>query len=209
MALLSVKNVNYTYKGGRPVLRGVNLELEKGKVYCIFGPSGCGKTTLLSLMGGLDVPTEGTIEFEGEDIAKIGLANHRKHNAAYVFQNYNLVDYMTAAENVQLVTKENPYPYLRKVGIKREEIRRQVLKLSGGQQQRVAIARALASGAPLILADEPTGNLDEDTAEEIVALLKENAYEDNRCIVIVSHSTAVADQADVVLRLSHGVLQQM
>ncbi|MBP3372668.1 MAG: ABC transporter ATP-binding protein [Clostridia bacterium] len=209
MALLSVKNVNYTYKGGRPVLRGVNLELEKGKVYCIFGPSGCGKTTLLSLMGGLDVPTEGTIEFEGEDIAKIGLANHRKHNAAYVFQNYNLVDYMTAAENVQLVTKENPYPYLRKVGIKREEIRRQVLKLSGGQQQRVAIARALASGAPLILADEPTGNLDEDTAEEIVALLKENAYEDNRCIVIVSHSTAVAEQADVVLRLSHGVLQQM
>jgi len=208
MALLSVKNVNYTYKGGRPVLRGVNLELEKGKVYCIFGPSGCGKTTLLSLMGGLDVPTEGTIEFEGEDIAKIGLANHRKHNAAYVFQNYNLVDYMTAAENVQLVTRENPYPYLRKVGIKREEIRRQVLKLSGGQQQRVAIARALASGAPLILADEPTGNLDEDTAEETVALMRENAYEGNRCIVIVSAATPVGDQADVVLRLCHGVLQQ-
>ena len=209
MALLSVKNVNYTYAKGRPVLRGVNLELERGKVYCIFGPSGCGKTTLLSLMGGLDVPTEGVIEFEGEDISRIGLAKHRKHNAAYVFQNYNLVDYMTAVENVQLVTKENPYPYLRSVGLKREDCRRTVLKLSGGQQQRVAIARALASGAPLILADEPTGNLDEDTAEEIVALLKENAYDGDRCIVIVSHSTAVADQADVVLRLSHGVLQEM
>ena len=212
MALLSVKNVNYTYKGGRPVLRGVNLELEKGKVYCIFGPSGCGKTTLLSLMGGLDVPTEGVIEFEGEDIAKIGLANHRKHNAAYVFQNYNLIQYMTAMENVLTAMditdneikgnkKKLAYQFLEDVEIDRETADRRVSRLSGGEQQRTAIARALSTNVDIIMADEPTGNLDHETSEGIIELLIKLAHEKNKCVIIVTHDLNIADKSDVVLSL--------
>ena len=135
--------------------------------------------------------------------------HYRRHCVSFVFQNYNLIDYMTAEENVRLTTKENPLKYLTRVGLKRTEARRNVMKLSGGQRQRVAIARALASGAPVILADEPTGNLDEDTADEIIELLKQNARELNRCVVIVSHSNKVAEVSDVVLELSHGQLYKV
>ena len=206
--MIEVKNVTFEYIKNRPVLDDISMTFGRGRVYVIFGPSGCGKTTLLSLLGALDTPTRGQIFFDGKDIVEIGEENHRKDNVAFIFQNYNLIEYMTAAENVQLLTKENPYPYLRKVGIKRDEIRRHVLKLSGGQQQRVAIARALASNAPVILADEPTGNLDEDTAAQITKLLCEVAHENNKCVIIVSHSVAVAEAADFVVRLSHGKLQE-
>ena len=204
MAVLEVRDVGYYYYENKKVLDGIQLELEPGKFYAISGPSGCGKTTLLSLIGGLDEPKAGPILYEGEDIQKKGLAYHRKHHVAFVFQNYNLIEYMTPKENVLLTAKEAPMPVLDSLGISEEEAKRNVLKLSGGQQQRVAIARALASQAPIILADEPTGNLDEDTAAEITEILKDNAHRLNRCVVVVTHSEAVAKEADEVFRLSHG-----
>ena len=176
-------------------------------MYAILGPSGCGKTTLLSLMGGLDSPTSGQIFYDGQDIEKMGLSTHRKNNIAFIFQSYNLIDYLTPKENVALTSKLPPLPILERVGLTDEESKRNVLKLSGGQQQRVAIARALASDAKVILADEPTGNLDEDTAADITAILKECAHQMNKCVVIVTHSNELAKQADVIFRLKKGELQ--
>lgn len=185
-------------------MRGVNTTLEAGKIYAILGPSGCGKTTLLSLIGGLDSPTSGEILFDGQNIESIGLARHRKNNVSFIFQSYNLIDYLTPKENVALTSKLPPQPILERVGLTEEEMKRSILKLSGGQQQRVAIARALASDAKVILADEPTGNLDEDTAADITAILKECAHQMGKCIVIVTHSHELAKQADVVLQLKKG-----
>lgn len=207
MSIMEIKGVRYYYDNKRNILKGVSAELEAGKMYAILGPSGCGKTTLLSLLGGLDSPIEGEILFEGQDIETIGLSKHRKDNVAFIFQNYNLVDYLTPKENVALTSKLPPQPILERVGLTEEESKRNVLKLSGGQQQRVAIARALASDAKIILADEPTGNLDEDTATEITAILKECAYQMNKCVVIVTHSNELAKQADVIFRLKKGNLQ--
>lgn len=208
MSILEVKGVFYSYDNKRSILNGINISMEAGKMYAILGPSGCGKTTLLSLIGGLDSPTKGQILFEGQDIEKLGLANHRKNNVAFIFQSYNLIDYLTPSENVALISKLPPLPILKRVGLTEEESKRSVLKLSGGQQQRVAIARALASDAKAILADEPTGNLDEDTAAEITAMIKECAHQMQKCVVIVTHSNDLAKQADVVLRLKKGQLQE-
>lgn len=207
MNIMEVNNVEYAYDNKRKVLKGVSLSLEEGKMYAILGPSGCGKTTLLSLMGGLDSPSNGQILYGGQDIEKIGLSAHRKNNIAFIFQSYNLIDYLTPKENVALTSKLPPLPILERVGLTDEESKRNVLKLSGGQQQRVAIARALASDAKVILADEPTGNLDEDTAADITAILKECAHQMNKCVVIVTHSNELARQADVVFRLKKGQLQ--
>ena len=207
MSIMEIKGVRYSYDNKRNILKGVSAELEAGKMYAILGPSGCGKTTLLSLLGGLDSPLEGEILFEGQDIEAIGLSKHRKDNVAFIFQSYNLIDYLTPKENVALTSKLLPQPILERVGLTDEESRRNVLKLSGGQQQRVAIARALASDAKVILADEPTGNLDEDTAAEITAILKECACRMNKCVVIVTHSNELAKQADVTFQLKKGNLQ--
>ena len=147
MSILTFSDLKYTYDGKQNVLRGVSGQLEQGKLYAILGPSGCGKTTLLSLIGGLDSPTSGQIYFDGQDIAKTGLSDHRKNHVAFIFQAYNLIDYLTPAENVSLTSKLPPLPILERLGLTKEEARRNVLKLSGGQQQRVAIARALASEA--------------------------------------------------------------
>ena len=164
MSIMEIQKVRYSYDNKRNVLNGISTSLDKGKMYAILGASGCGKTTLLSLLGGLDSPLDGQILYDGQDIEKIGLASHRKDNVAFIFQSYNLIDYLTPKENVALTAKLPPQPILERVGLTEEECKRNVLKLSGGQQQRVAIARALASDAKVILADEPTGNLDEDTA---------------------------------------------
>jgi len=208
MSVLEIQNVGYYYYENKKVLEDITLSFEKGKFYAICGPSGCGKTTLLSLLGGLDDPKSGQIFCNGEDIKKKGLSWHRQHNVSFVFQNYNLIEYMTPKENVLLTAKEDPMTVLRSLGISDEESRRSVLKLSGGQQQRVAIARALASQAPIILADEPTGNLDEDTAAEITTILKNNAHKLDRCVIVVTHSEAVAREADEVFYLSYGKLQK-
>ncbi len=204
MPTLELKNVSYAYEKGKAVLQNVSAELETGKMYAILGPSGSGKTTLLSLLGGLDVPTQGSVLFDGEDIAAKGLEHHRRNHISLIFQSYNLIDYMTPIENVRLTAKLDAASILERLGLKQDEIIRNVLKLSGGQQQRVAIARALASDAPVILADEPTGNLDAGTAEEITAILKESAHAFGKCVVVVTHDREVAKQADVVLEIKRG-----
>ena len=208
MPILELKNVSYAYEKGKAVLQNVSGSLETGKMYAILGPSGSGKTTLLSLLGGLDVPTQGSVLFDGEDIAAKGLEHHRRNHISLIFQSYNLIDYMTPVENVRLTAKLDATPILERLGLEQDEITRNVLKLSGGQQQRVAIARALASDAPVILADEPTGNLDADTAEEITAILKESAHTFGKCVVVVTHSGEVAKQADVVLEIKRGHLKE-
>jgi len=170
------------------------------------GPSGCGKTTLLSLIGGLDAPLGGSILFEGKEIDTKNLGEYRKNCVSFVFQNYNLIEYMTPLENVLLTARQEPLEMLKKLGLTEGESRRNVLKLSGGQQQRVAIARALASETPIILADEPTGNLDEDTAKEISAIFKEAAETYNKCVIVVTHSTELANQAHEKYEMTHGKL---
>ena len=138
--------------------------LTRRTFYSIIGQSGTGKSTLLSLLAGLDNPKKGQVLFDGEDIQTKGSSYHRKHHVSLVFQNYNLIDYLTPLENVRLVNKQAGKEILLELGLDETQIKRNVLQLSGGQQQRVAIARALVSEAPVILADEPTGNLDEQTA---------------------------------------------
>lgn len=207
MDIMALNNVTYAYEGGKPVLKNVSASFEPGKIYVVLGPSGCGKTTLLSLLGGLDEPGSGHVLFDRIDIEKIGLARHRAHNVAFIFQGYNLIDWMTPLENAELTAQTDPAPLLERVGLTQEEMRRPVLKLSGGQQQRVAIARAIASNAPVILADEPTGNLDEDTADEVAALLEECAHQLGKCLIVVTHSDELAKRADVVLRLRKGALR--
>ena len=208
MPTLELKNVSYTYEKGKAVLQNVSAELETGKMYAILGPSGSGKTTLLSLLGGLDVPTQGSVLFDGEDIAAKGLEHHRRNHISLIFQSYNLIDYMTPIENVRLTAKLDAAPILERMGLEQDETQRNVLKLSGGQQQRVAIARALASDAPVILADEPTGNLDAGAAGEITAILKESAHVFGKCVVVVTHDREVAKQADVVLEIKRGHLKE-
>ena len=205
MSILEMKNVKYSY-GRQTVLRGVNVQMERGRMYAILGRSGCGKTTLLSLLGGLDRPQGGQILYNGEDIEKKGLAAHRKSNVSFIFQSYNLIDYLTPKENVALTSRLSPLTVLERVGLSKEECGRNVLKLSGGQQQRGAIARALASDTSVILADEPTGNLDKVTAAGITDILKECAHQMNKCVIIVTHSDELAKQADVILHLKKGEL---
>ncbi len=208
MFTLELKNVSYAYEKGQAVLQNISGSLETGKMYAILGPSGSGKTTLLSLLGGLDVPTQGSVLFDGWDITAKSLEHHRRNHISLIFQSYNLIDYMTPLENVRLTAKLDAAPILERLGLTKDEAQRNVLKLSGGQQQRVAIARALASDAPVILADEPTGNLDADTAEEITAILKESAHGFGKCVVVVTHSAVVANQADVVLEIKRGHLKE-
>lgn len=207
MSVLSTRDLSYYYFSDRMIFEHLNMDFEQGKVYVILGASGSGKTTLLSVLGGLDAPKGGQVLFEGKDIAEMGLTKYRHDCVSFIFQNYNLIEYMTPLENVQLVNAQATTDALTQVGLTQDEATRNVLKLSGGQQQRVAIARALASSAPIILADEPTGNLDEDTAHDVTALLVEKAKSMNKCVIIVSHSNEVAAMADVIIRFSHGKIE--
>ena len=201
--ILEARNLSYAYKSqkSKQILEHVSLIFEKRKFYTIVGESGAGKTTFLSLLAGLDTPTGGDILYNGENIQKRGLNYHRKHHVSLVFQNYNLIDYLTAKENVILGGRKNPEELLEKVNIPKEDCNRSVLQLSGGQQQRVAIARALASEAKVLLADEPTGNLDEGTAEGIIDLLKRTAHEIGKCVIVVTHSRRLAKESDRIIQL--------
>ena len=210
MDILEIKNVTYNYSNSNElVLSKVNQKFEIGKFYAIIGKSGAGKSTLLSLLAGLDKPGKGKILFKGNDIEKDGYSNHRKNNISLVFQNYNLIDYLTPLENVRLVNKNASETILFELGLDKSQINRNVMKLSGGQQQRVAIARALVSEAPIILADEPTGNLDVDTAGEIIEILKKLAKERNKCVIVVTHSKEVANSADIILELRDKKLKKI
>ena len=206
MSIMEIKQVGYSYDNKKKVLKGVNAEMEQGKLYAILGPSGCGKTTLLSLIGGLDSPGSGQIYFDGQDIAKTGLSDHRKNHVAFIFQAYNLIDYLTPAENVSLTSKLPPLPILERLGLTKEEAKRNVLKLSGGQQQRVAIARALASEAPVILADEPTGNLDSKSSRAVIRSFEQARNALEATILMVTHDSYAASFCDKVVILQDGVV---
>lgn len=202
MNILEIENVNYTYKEGKQkVLSTINQSFEEGKFYAIIGKSGAGKSTMISLLAGLDRPSKGKIIFKGENIESIGYNNHRKNNISFIFQNYNLIDYLTPLENIRLVNKNAQKDILINLGLNENQITRNIMKLSGGEQQRVAIARALSANSPIILADEPTGNLDDANANEIINIFKRLAHENNKCIIVVTHSKDVADAADIVLEL--------
>ncbi len=204
MKILEIKNLTYSYKDSKEkVLANVNESFEEGKFYAIIGKSGSGKSTLLSLLAGLDEPGSGKILFNGENIQEAGYTNHRKNNISLVFQNYNLIDYLSPLENIRLVNNQAQQDILLELGLSEHQVKRNVMKLSGGQQQRVAIARALVSSAPVILADEPTGNLDENTASEIIEILKKLAKERNKCVIVVTHSKEVARAADIVFELKN------
>ncbi|EPD26376.1 ABC transporter ATP-binding protein [Actinotignum sp. GS-2025f] len=204
MNVMELDHVSYSYPGsGAKVLTDVCAGFEPGTVTALLGASGAGKSTLLSLLAGLDTPTKGAVLFEGVDIATTGYAHHRRAHISLVFQNYNLIDYLTPLENVRLVDRRADSSVLLELGLSEDEIHRNVLRLSGGQQQRVAIARALASPAPVILADEPTGNLDEDTARGVVQILHDAAHLHGKCVILVTHSADIARGADRVLTLSH------
>ena len=222
MALLEAKNIDYYYQDGdqrRFILKNVSISFEKGRLYSILGRSGSGKTTFLSLISALDKPKEGEILYDGQDIAKIGYEKFRKNDISIVFQSYNLIPYLSAVENVlvPMAITENDLPkekkqvaynLLKYIGITEDKANRLVNQLSGGEQQRVAIARALLMNGDIILADEPTGNLDEELEEEIVDIFKELAHKHGKCVILVTHSSEVAQQADEVLLLRKGVLSQ-
>ena len=201
MSILALNKVNYSYTNGKKILNNISMEFEKGKFYTILGVSGSGKTTLLSLLAGLDEPQSGKIIYNNQDISEKGYENHRKNNVSLIFQNYNLIDYMTPLENLKIVNPKADKTILNELGLKDDEIKRNVLKLSGGQQQRVAIARTLVANSPVILADEPTGNLDSDTEEEIIEILKTSAHKHGKCVIVVTHSKDLANKSDVILEL--------
>ena len=215
-AVLEFKNVNYSYKdGGKElvILDSVDFNFEGGKFYTILGASGSGKTTALSLASALDSPKSGEILYEGKDIKKIGLAYYRNQYIGIVFQAYNLINYMTGIQNIITAMeitkneisdkKQKAYELIEKVGLTKEEGDRSVLNLSGGQQQRVAVARALSTNAKIILADEPTGNLDSKTSIDIIKLFQKLAHEDNKCIIMVTHSLEIASMSDVIINLDN------
>ena len=212
--ILAIEGLSYKYQNGgesRKVLDDINAEFESGKMYAIVGESGSGKTTLLSLLSALDKMQDGDILYNSKSLKEITGQEFRLKYVNIVFQSYNLIKYMTAAENVEVASdfdnrKVDPNKYLEKVGITAEEGKRLVGKLSGGQQQRVAIARALASNLPIVVADEPTGNLDEDTEDKIIDIFRELAHKDNKIVIIVTHSRRVAKKADKILTLRRGKL---
>ena len=208
---LRTHNIGYWYTNNPDdyLFKDINLTFEKGKIYSILGQSGSGKTTFLSLLAGLDSPKAGEIYLEDNDINKSGLTNYRKNSVSTIFQAYNLMTYMTARQNVQTALEISNKPVdnakiealFELVGIPKEMIDKPVLQLSGGQQQRVAIVRALATEHDLNIADEPTGNLDEETTQDIVNIFKDIAHKQNKTVIIVTHETAVAQETDVTFEL--------
>ena len=210
MTLLQLQDLTYRYKNtAEAVLYQINYHFEPGKFYSIIGESGAGKSTLLSLLAGLDSPVEGSILFQGQDIRKKGYSYHRMHHISLVFQNYNLIDYLSPLENIRLVNKKASKETLLELGLDESQIKRNVLQLSGGQQQRVAIARSLVSEAPVILADEPTGNLDPKTAGDIIELLKSLTQKTGKCVIVVTHSKEVAQASDITLELKDKKLTEI
>ncbi|KXT76071.1 ABC transporter ATP-binding protein [Streptococcus sp. DD12] len=208
---LTTHNISYWYTNNPDdyLFKDVSLSFEKGKVYSILGQSGSGKTTFLSLLAGLDTPKSGNIQLNGQPIQKGGLVSYRKRSVSTIFQAYNLLTYMTARQNIQValditgrqVDPEKITALFADVGLDESLLDKPVLKLSGGQQQRVAIVRALASGADIIIADEPTGNLDEETTQDIIKIFQKIAHEQDKTVIIVTHEREVAQASDVTFEL--------
>ena len=212
MSVLTLKDVSYTYDKRKMVIKNMNLDFEEGTLYAIVGESGAGKTTLLSMLSGLTKPTMGEIIYNGKNIAKLNPYTYRSKYVGVIFQSYNLLPHLNAVENVILSMdvsrkkipnkRQKAQELLRSVGLGEELWDRRILKLSGGEQQRVAIARTLAFDSDVILADEPTGNLDGKTQNAIMDIFTRLAREQNKCIIIVTHSPEVAQMVDVKYELS-------
>lgn len=199
---LQLDHVDYMYGAAKiRVLSDVSADFEAGKMYAITGPSGAGKSTLLSLLAGLDSPSKGVVRFEGGNIAETGYSKHRREHVSLVFQDHNLIDYLTPVENLRLVNPKADLKILEDLGLTREEAKRNIMHLSGGQRQRVAVGRALVSPGSVILADEPTGSLDPKTTGDVITLLRDAAHQLGKCVIVVTHSERVADAADIVLNL--------
>lgn len=214
MGILKLENVSYRYKDAPKdvyVFKNINYEFEQGKIYAIKGKSGSGKTTLLSLITGLEKCSEGKILYEDKELKKMNLDKYRNTDIGIVFQSYNLLPRLTAIENIILSMdiskvkvknkKEKALELMKSVGLKEEHANRKILKLSGGEQQRIAIARSLSYNPKIIIADEPTGNLDKETENEILKIFENLAKKENKCIIIVTHSQNVCDNVDVIYEL--------
>ncbi len=214
MSILKLEDVCYRYadaKENEYVLKNISYEFELNKTYAIKGKSGSGKTTLLSLISGLEKCKEGNIYYDKKNLKDMDLDEYRSKNIGIVFQSFNLLPHLTAIENIILsmdVSKieekdkrKKAISLLESVGLNEEKGNRRVLKLSGGEQQRVAIARSLSYNPKLILADEPTGNLDHETENEILNIFKKLAHEEKKCIIIVTHSDNVAQNVDILFDL--------
>ena len=214
--ILEIKDVSYRYSDAAKdeyVLKNINYDFEMGKIYAIKGKSGSGKTTLLSLISGLEKKYEGNILYNSKDLKKMDLDIYRNTDIGIVFQSYNLLPHLTAIENIILSMdiskvkvdnkKQKAIELMKSVGLSENFANRRVLKLSGGEQQRIAIARSLSYNPQIILADEPTGNLDKDTEDEILEIFKNLAHRENKCVIIVTHSKNVCDQVDVIYELKN------
>ena len=221
MAILELRDVRYTYQTQYQkveALKGISHSFESGKVHAIVGRSGSGKTTLLSLMAGLDLPTGGEVICGGESTAEVKLERYRREKVAVIYQSFRLFPLLTVAENVMypmelrgMKTKEaraRAAELIAKVGLPESALDRYPTMLSGGEQQRVAIARALGMDTGILLADEPTGNLDTANSENIAKLLCELAHSEGYCVIIVTHDMALAAKADHILELSDGAVKE-
>ena len=217
--MLKIEDLAYTYKSKYQTvkaLKGITYAFEPGKFYALIGKSGSGKTTLLSLLAALDIPTEGRVVFGDKTTAEIDRDLYHRDTVAVIYQSYNLLPLLSVMENVTFPLELKKVPdarniaeeKLRVVGLDETYFKRLPAMLSGGEQQRVAIARALASDAKIILADEPTGNLDTENSEIVIDLLQKLAHEEGYCVIVVTHDLSIADKADEVLRLKDGCLIQ-
>ena len=217
MSVLKIEDLAYTYKSKYQTvkaLKGITYAFEPGKFYALIGKSGSGKTTLLSLLAALDIPTEGRVVYEDKTTAEIDRDLYHRDTVAVIYQSYNLLPLLSVMENVTFPLELKKVPdarniaeeKLRAVGLNETYFKRLPAMLSGGEQQRVAIARALASDAKIILADEPTGNLDTENSEIVIDLLQKLAHEEGYCVIVVTHDLSIADKADEVLKLKDGAL---
>lgn len=221
MAILELKDVCFSYgdkKEEKQVLISINASFQQGKVYAVIGKSGSGKSTLISLMAGLATPTSGEVCFEGQSTGSLDLEEYRRTCAALIFQDFMLFPLLTVQENIMYpmelckVGKEEAFLrsklLAQKVFLPEELLHKYPERISGGEKQRVAIARALAMDRRLLLADEPTGNLDEENTKGVVELLKKLAHEENRCVIIVTHDLEVMEEADEVYHMKKGQLEK-
>ena len=217
--MLKLDNVSYRYKkGSHDVLKEVSATFEGGKLHSIVGPSGSGKTTLLSIMAGMDSPKSGAVVIGDDNLSGLNLDLYRRERISMIFQAFHLFPLLTAIENAcyplesQGVARKDAETrakeLLEGVGISAEKHKRYPSNLSGGEQQRVAIARALTTGAKVILADEPTGNLDSENGDAVMSILRRLAHEEGYCVIVVTHNMEIADASDVVFRMSDGKMTQ-
>jgi putative ABC transport system ATP-binding protein len=217
MSVLTLNNVTYSYKDAqKPAVASASCGFEAGKLYAIVGPSGSGKSTLLSMLAGLDLPMEGEVMLGDDNLAALDLDRYRRESIAMIFQAFHLFPLLTVIENVCYpmelggVSPKDARPHaaklLESVGITKEQMKRFPSKLSGGEQQRVAIARSLSTGARILLADEPTGNLDVSNTEKIMEILHSLARDEGYCVIIVTHDLEIAEAADIVYKMKDGEL---